>query len=123
MQEHWIKDGQGFILVYSITDPESFSDLSYILSRITRVQRSARMPIIIVGNKCDLESQRAVPTSVVEEFCAEKKYLHIECSAKADINCKEVFSKLLESIIQKMIDKGEQRKREAIKNKEQCCLS
>ena len=101
MQEHWIKEGQGFILVYSITDPESFLEIAKILDRIKRVTCTDRMPIIIVGNKSDLEHQRKVDKEEVMKTIKGTDYLHLECSAKEGTNCQLVFENLLKSIITK----------------------
>ena len=92
MQEHWIKEGQGFVLVYSIVDNESFEEITSFLSRIRRVCKRTNMPIMVVGNKVDLEPQRKVQHEAVQELCAKNNLLHIECSAKTGFRCKEVFT-------------------------------
>ncbi|KAL7417178.1 small GTPase superfamily [Mrakia frigida] len=56
LRNQWIKDGEGFILVYSIASSASFSRIPDIFDRVLdtkRMQGEDRPPIIIVGNKCD----------------------------------------------------------------------
>lgn len=48
--------GDGFLLVYSITDDQTLEDLRSIREQILRVDRDKRIPILVVGNKLDLES-------------------------------------------------------------------
>ncbi len=51
-----------FVLVYDITSSSSFDDLQPIYERLLRAKdcdnasaAAARIPIVLVGNKCDLE--------------------------------------------------------------------
>jgi len=63
-----MKNGEGFLLVYSITARSTFLELETLLEQIVRVKEREDMPIIIVGNKADLGSQRQVTTSEGEDF-------------------------------------------------------
>lgn len=49
-----IKSGDGFLLVYSITSRSSCNDLDDIREQILHVKNTSNVPIILVGNKCDL---------------------------------------------------------------------
>merc|ERR1712083_550419 len=60
MRDLYMKNGQGFVLVYSITAQSTFNDLYEIRDQILRVKDSEDVPIILVGNKCDLEEEREV---------------------------------------------------------------
>ncbi|TAQ83567.1 hypothetical protein B7494_g8102 [Chlorociboria aeruginascens] len=60
MRELYMKTGQGFLLVFSITSPSSLSELSELREQIIRIKDDENVPIVIVGNKSDLEEQRAV---------------------------------------------------------------
>lgn len=62
MREHYLRAGEGFILVYSITSRRSFEDMTEIHQQILRVKDRDCFPAVIVGNKCDLEHQRQVST-------------------------------------------------------------
>merc|ERR1712013_340412 len=54
MRDLYIKNGQGFIFVYSITAQSTFQDIKTMRDQIVRVKGSERVPILLVGNKVDL---------------------------------------------------------------------
>lgn len=60
MREKYMKIGEGFLLVYSITSFSSFEEIQKLYSQIKRIKNSESFPVILVGNKCDLESKRQV---------------------------------------------------------------
>lgn len=55
-----MKNGQGFLLVFSITSPSSLSELHGLREEILRIKDREDVPLVIVGNKADLEDQRQV---------------------------------------------------------------
>lgn len=55
-----MKTGQGFLLVFSITSQSSLSELSELREQIIRIKDDENVPIVIVGNKSDLEEHRVV---------------------------------------------------------------
>lgn len=62
MREQYMRTGEGFLLVYSITSRQSFEEILTFQQQILRVKDKDYFPIIVVGNKCDLESERQVTT-------------------------------------------------------------
>lgn len=60
LRELYMKTGQGFLLVFSITSQSSLSELSELREQIIRIKDDENVPIVIVGNKSDLEEDRAV---------------------------------------------------------------
>ena len=60
MRDLYIKNGQGFVVVYSIASLQTFYDIRSMKDQIIRVKRRPKVPIILVGNKRDLEDQREV---------------------------------------------------------------
>jgi GTPase SAR1 family protein len=60
MREHYMLDGEGFLLVYSITERDSFKMIESYHQQILRVKDTQAVPIIVVGNKSDLECERRV---------------------------------------------------------------
>ena len=52
--------GEGFLLVYSITDRDSFEAINAYHQQILRVKDTETVPILLVGNKSDLEDGRRV---------------------------------------------------------------
>ena len=60
MREQYMRTGEGFLLVYSITSRQSFDEILTFQQQILRVKDRDYFPIIIVGNKCDLDMERQV---------------------------------------------------------------
>lgn len=61
MRDLYMKTGQGFLLVFSITSASSVEEMSNLRDEIIRIKDDENIPIVIVGNKADLEENRAVP--------------------------------------------------------------
>ena len=62
MREQYMRTGEGFLLVYSITSRQSFEEILTFQQQILRVKDKDYFPMIVVGNKCDLEGEREVST-------------------------------------------------------------
>lgn len=60
MRDLYIKNGQGFVVVYSLTNHQTFQDIKTMRELITRVKGTERVPILLVANKVDMEHQREV---------------------------------------------------------------
>jgi Ras-related protein R-Ras2 len=57
-----MRSGEGFLLVFSVTDRTSFEEVSRFHKQILRVKDRDEFPIMLVGNKADLQPQRVVST-------------------------------------------------------------
>ena len=62
-RELYMKTGQGFLLVFSITSQSSLYELQELREQIIRIKDDDNVPIVIVGNKSDLEEDRMVSRS------------------------------------------------------------
>ncbi|KAL8945803.1 MAG: hypothetical protein Q9222_007707 [Ikaeria aurantiellina] len=60
MRELYMKSGQGFLLVFSITSLSSLTELHELRDQIVRIKDDPQVPLVIVGNKSDLEEDRVV---------------------------------------------------------------
>ena len=60
MREQYMRTGEGFLLVYAINSKQSFEEISLFQQQILRVKDKDYFPMVVVGNKCDLESEREV---------------------------------------------------------------
>jgi len=60
MREQYMRTGEGFLLIYSITSRQSFEEIMTFQQQILRVKDKDYFPIIVVGNKCDLDKDRVV---------------------------------------------------------------
>lgn len=106
-----MKNGQGFILVYSITAQSTFNDLQDLREQILRVkvnwidiiyhldvitilsrllQDTDDVPMVLVGNKCDLEDERVVGKELGKQLAQQFNCSFMETSAKAKINVNDV---------------------------------
>ena len=55
MRDRYMRTGQGFLLVYSITSRQSFEELETFREQILRVKDADKVPMVVVGNKIDME--------------------------------------------------------------------
>lgn len=85
-----MKNGQGFVLVYSITAQSTFNDLQDLREQILRVKDTDDVPMVLVGNKCDLEDERVVGKDQGVNLARQFNCVFMETSAKAKINVRDV---------------------------------
>lgn len=67
MRDQYLRQGQGFLMVYSIDNYESFKKLKDLHAQLLRVKDEPSYPAVLVGNKVDLEEYREVPTQEAQE--------------------------------------------------------
>jgi len=91
MRDLYMKNGEGFVLMYSITSKSSFNDLNERREQILHVKGSEYVPIVLVGNKCDLDDQRQVSKDQGEQLAQRWGCRFYETSAKEKINVEEPF--------------------------------
>lgn len=72
MREQYMRTGEGFLLVYSITSRASFEEVMAYQKTILRVKDKDYFPMILVGNKCDLTSERQVTKMGASKLCKDK---------------------------------------------------
>jgi GTPase KRas len=70
MREQYMRTGEGFLLVYSITSRNSFEEISTFYQQILRVKDKDTFPVIVVANKCDLEYERQVGMNGKRSKCS-----------------------------------------------------
>jgi small GTP-binding protein len=98
MRDLYMKNGQGFVLVYSIIAQSTFNDLPDLREQILRVKDRDDVPMILVGNKCDLQDQRVITTEQGEELARKFNCEFIEASAKTRVNVDKIFHDLIRQI-------------------------
>ncbi|ELP88596.1 hypothetical protein EIN_323230 [Entamoeba invadens IP1] len=97
-----VSTADGFLIVYSITDRKSFDEIDYYRNTIYTIlnkTHNEHVPIVLCGNKSDLESARIVPIEDGEKIAEEWKVSFFETSAKSRINIDEVFQEVVRDII------------------------
>jgi small GTP-binding protein len=99
LRDQYMKTGQGFILAYSITSGISFETAHKLRMQILRIKEECQdIPIMLVGNKVDLEEERVVSRDEGEEMAKRCKAGFIEASAKHNIGVDEAFIQLVRLI-------------------------
>ena len=110
-----LKNGEGFALVYSITSHSSFKELASLRDQVLLVKDAYAVPMVLVGNKCDLENDREVTRDQGQNLALEwGNITFIESSAKSKINISEIFYDLVRQIVSqqpKKLEKGRKRRR------------
>jgi len=98
MREQYMRTGEGFLLVYSITSRNSFDEILTFHQQILRVKDKDYFPVVIVANKCDLESERQVSSAEGRAMAKRFGCPFVETSAKQRVNVDESFNDLVREI-------------------------
>jgi len=98
MRDQYMRTGQGFILVFAITSRSSFDEIASFREQILRVKDKDKVPMILVGNKCDLETERQVTTGEGQDLAKSFGCPFFESSAKTRVNVEECFYELVREI-------------------------
>ena len=95
MREQYMRTGEGFLLVYSVTSRTSFEELMTFYQQIQRVKDADYVPVVVVGNKSDLEDERQVSYEEGMYLAKQMNAPFLETSAKQAINVDEAFYTLV----------------------------
>jgi len=90
---------QGVLIVYDITNENSFSSLKSWVKTI-KDECGKQMQMVIVGNKSDLEENRVIDKTIASEFAKEEKIDYIETSCKTGENIQKSISLLCEKVLE-----------------------
>ncbi|KAH9845792.1 Protein ras-2 [Teratosphaeria destructans] len=113
LRDQWIRDGEGFVLVYSISSRSSFTRIQKFHHQIQRVKEAASAgsptypgsplsqtlgssilgpaPVMLVGNKCDRVTEREVSTQEGSALAKQLNCEFVEASAKNCVNVEKAF--------------------------------
>mmetsp|Transcript_13271 Transcript_13271/g.24889 ORF Transcript_13271/g.24889 Transcript_13271/m.24889 type:complete len:198 (-) Transcript_13271:1592-2185(-) len=108
---------EGFIIVYDITNAETFMNISYWIEQ-TRLYKDNTMKLLI-GNKSDLEAERQVPTEKGQELAERIGVEFVETSAMTGSNIEEAFN----MIAKRLLDEPEPHHEPSVKISEASCKS
>jgi GTPase KRas protein len=98
MRDQYMRTGQGFLMVYAITSRSSFEELLGFKDQILRVKEADHVPMVVVGNKSDLESERQVSSQEGTDLARNFGAPFFETSAKTRVNVEESFYSLVREI-------------------------
>jgi small GTP-binding protein len=80
----------GIVLIYDITNRESFNMLPYWIDLCKTKNKNSVVPMVLVGNKCDLHNDRVISEEEGMDFAKEHNIPFIEASAKNNINIDKI---------------------------------
>ncbi|KAI1884039.1 hypothetical protein AGOR_G00222270 [Albula goreensis] len=103
----YYRGAMGFLLMYDITNQDSFNAVQDWATQI-KTYSWDNAQVILVGNKCDLEDDRLIPTEDSQRLADELGFQFFEASAKDNINVKQVFERLVDVICEKMNESMEE---------------
>ena len=98
----YYRGAHGVLLVYDVTRPETFQHLNQWLSEIEMYSPNGGKGVVklLVGNKSDLEADRAVSTAEGEAWARSKGMLFLESSAKSGDAVKSVFEEVVAKVLE-----------------------
>ncbi|KAF4524170.1 hypothetical protein B566_EDAN010626 [Ephemera danica] len=123
MRDQYMRTGEGFLLVFAVNNAKSFEDISMYREQIKRVKDAEEVPMVLVGNKCDLPS-RAVDMNQAREVAKQYGIPFVETSAKTRMGVDDAFYTLVREIRKDKERRGKD-KRKRIRGgskKKQCCI-
>ena len=89
----------GVLIIYDITNEKSYNNLKTWVQLI-REDCGSHMQIIIVGNKCDLDSERKINQEEVMKYAKKEKIEYIETSCKTGENVQKAVKTICEKILE-----------------------
>ncbi|KAF2075991.1 hypothetical protein CYY_002698 [Polysphondylium violaceum] len=91
MRDQYCRTGDCFMIVFDLTSRGSFDEVRHLRDHACRVKDRDDVPIIMVGNKLDLQSQRVISRTEADQLARSMGVPYIETSAKTRINIEEAF--------------------------------
>ncbi|KAF9915302.1 hypothetical protein BX616_006463 [Lobosporangium transversale] len=95
----YYRGAQGVILVYDVSNRDSFNDLQTWFNELDTYCSSKEVVRMIVGNKVDKDSSREVSRQEGQELARQLQTLFVECSAKTKLGVQQAFDELVQQII------------------------
>ncbi|ELP93573.1 hypothetical protein EIN_062680 [Entamoeba invadens IP1] len=100
--DYYIRKSSVFFLVYSITSIYSFKKIQEMRDMVIQIKcwdNKTGLPIVLCGNKCDLESERKVTTEEGQKLADEFQCAFFETSAKNNTNLDVMFQVVVKDLL------------------------
>ena len=109
VRDTFLRSGEGFLCVFSLTDTESYNYITELYSQVKVAKNAAPpdLPFLIVGNKCDMEGSRQIASTDAAQLAASLGVQYMETSAKTNYNVSEGFQMLIGMLIKARVPKGQ----------------
>ena len=126
LARNYIRKANGILLIYDISDKSTFININKWMENIED-EIDTKLPIILVGNKSDLNDKRKVTTEEGENKAKEYGFPFFETSCKTGDNVNNVFIELAELVYEKFGKKPSKNSNKKIKKgssknkKKSCC--
>ena len=114
MRDQYMRCGEAFVLVFSVVSRSSFEEVASFRESIYRVKDCEDVPMILVGNKCDMVGDRQVSMAEAQELAKLCGCKYIETSARERINVDETFYELVREIRRAQEPELEQKKKKKL---------
>ena len=101
----YYRGAHGIIIVYDVTDMESFNNVKTWLTEIEKYA-SENVNKLLVGNKSDLVVKKTVDSAMAKEFADSLGIPFLETSAKNATNVEEAFIRMATDIKQRVAQQG-----------------
>lgn len=98
MRDNYMRTGGGFMIVFAITSKASFDEVPGFRNQVLRVKDATEIPILMVGNKCDLENDRQVSKADAQALASSFNIQYMEASAKSGYNVREAYFTLVREV-------------------------
>lgn len=110
MRDQYMRTGEGFLLVFAVNNAKSFEDIAMYREQIRRVKDADDVPLVLVGNKCDL-NVRNINSKTVDEVAQNYNIPFVQTSAKTRMGVDDAFYTLVREIRRDRINKERERRR------------
>ncbi|CAF5002024.1 unnamed protein product, partial [Rotaria sp. Silwood1] len=98
----FFRDAMGFLLVFDLTNETSFLNVRNWISEIQSNAYSENVDMILIGNKCDLDTERIITKARALEFARQTQVEYIETSALQNVNVAESVELLLDLVMNRL---------------------
>ena len=95
----FLRNAEGVVIVFDVTSQESFDNVKGWINSVKSNIGENVIPIIIVGNKIDMENMREISKEDGNKIASENGYKYFETSAKTGKGVDEAFKEIVNQIL------------------------